>query len=302
VSLRSQSTKRQFQSILCAVDFSPQSTLVLQTAAEAALKSGGHLIALYVEDPVLGQGAAAAGYDMKVLRTSTLVHLQRLVARVAAQVGLSSRGWSVESIAGRPAASIVRFARSIAADLIVMGTNGRRGSAKLLLGSTAEGVLRRAPAPVMVVPGHRRKSGQRGFQGTLLGAIELGPKDVQIARRMAAVAQVLGMPISLVNVIPQGPGPAWLIPQLKNQDRSRVMASQQRMAVLARHVNGGGHVVRGRPCEGIQAVASRTKAGLIALALKRGHGLFAPRQGTTPYRVLCASRIRVLALPPGEAH
>jgi nucleotide-binding universal stress UspA family protein len=52
---------------------------------------------------------------------------------------------------GDPAAEILRVAREIGCDLIVMGTHGRTGLGRLLLGSVAERVLREAPCPVVTV-------------------------------------------------------------------------------------------------------------------------------------------------------
>jgi universal stress protein A len=52
---------------------------------------------------------------------------------------------------GDPAAEILRVAQAIKADLIVMGTHGRTGLGRLLMGSVAEQVVRRAPCPVVTV-------------------------------------------------------------------------------------------------------------------------------------------------------
>jgi nucleotide-binding universal stress UspA family protein len=54
-------------------------------------------------------------------------------------------------VAGEPAAEILRLARTQKCDLIVMGTHGLAGLDRLLLGSVAEQVLRRAPCPVLTV-------------------------------------------------------------------------------------------------------------------------------------------------------
>jgi hypothetical protein len=54
----------------------------------------------------------------------------------------------------------------------------------------------------------------------------------------------------------------------------------------------------GRPEDEIIAAASEARAGFIILALRRGRGIFGPRQGATTYRILCTSSIPVLALPP----
>ena len=151
-----------YQSILCAVDFSPQSSAALQMAVEITREAGGHLAALYVEDPLLVSGAAAAGYDKTLLGKSTLNQLERLVERTAASTGLPRSAWSVETLVGAAAPVITKFAKKMNADLIVMGTNGRRGPPKLFFGSVAEAVLRQAPAPVLVVA--RNRPGRTALQ------------------------------------------------------------------------------------------------------------------------------------------
>jgi nucleotide-binding universal stress UspA family protein len=55
-------------------------------------------------------------------------------------------------VEGSAATEIVQRARDLAADLIVIGTHGRRGLAHALLGSVAERVVQRAPCPVLTVP------------------------------------------------------------------------------------------------------------------------------------------------------
>ena len=288
-----------FRSILCAVDFGPQSTAALQAAAGIAVRSGGHLTALSVEDPLLGQGAAAVGYNTRLLRKATLVQLQRLLQRVAAPIGLSPDAWSVETIPGKPAAAIISFARKMNADLIVMGTQGRRGPGKLFFGSTAEGVLRHSPLPVVVVPHRLSRAVRPGLIARrVLGAIELGPYSRGDARRMATAAEALGGPLTLMHVVPITPGPPWFTPQLERHDQVRLVAAQARLDKIAAAVKAGSRVVLGRPSEEIPAAALDARAGVVALVLRRGRGLLGPRQGTTTYQVLCGSTVPVLALPP----
>ena len=59
--------------------------------------------------------------------------------------------WDAEVVDGQPAETIVRFALERRVDLIVMGTHGRSGLPRMLLGSVAEHVLRLAPCPVLTV-------------------------------------------------------------------------------------------------------------------------------------------------------
>ena len=299
MATRERAKTREFRSILCAVDFGPPSTAALQVAADIAVRSGGRVTALCVEDPLLGQGAAAVGYDTSLLRKATLVQLQRLIERVAMPIGLSADKWSLETMLGKPVPTILSFARRMNADLVVMGTDGRRGPGKLFFGSTAEGVLRRSHLPVLVVPRSRPRVKGRGVVARrLLGALELGPDRRGDARRLAAAAAAFDAPLTLLHVVPITPGPPWFAPQLEKHDRARLVAAKASLERLAASVKAQSRVVLGRPNEEIPAVALDARAGAIALILRRGRGLFGPRQGTTTYRVLCGSPVPVLALPP----
>jgi nucleotide-binding universal stress UspA family protein len=66
---------------------------------------------------------------------------------------------------GRPAATIVEFARESGSDLIVIGAHGRTGAARVIMGSVAEHVVRTAPCPVPVVtPPEKAAAQPRGVQ------------------------------------------------------------------------------------------------------------------------------------------
>ncbi|MFC6834909.1 universal stress protein [Halomarina ordinaria] len=71
-----------------------------------------------------------------------------------ARAEAEARGLRVDTVVetGRPAATIVDYAEKHGAESIVMGSHGRRGVSRLLLGSVAESVVRRSSVPVTVVP------------------------------------------------------------------------------------------------------------------------------------------------------
>jgi nucleotide-binding universal stress UspA family protein len=288
-----------FRSILCPVDFSLPASAALEVAADVARRSGGHLTVLCVEDPLLRSGAAAAGYNTVLLRKSTLAQLRRLVERTTRPTRLSSSAWSVEALVGKPALVITRFATRMNADLIVMGTNGRRGPAKLVFGSVAEAVLRRTPVPLLVVPRSQSAQPVRGAKGRrVLGALELGPNDRNDARRMARAAKRIGGPLTLLHVVHR---PDHLAPPASRFDSGherQLKVAGKRLEHLAKSVGAASRMAIGVPEDEIAAAATGLKAGLVVLALRRGRGLFGPRQGTTTYRLLCASATPVLALPP----
>jgi nucleotide-binding universal stress UspA family protein len=131
--------------VICGVDFSTASAKALRSAAAIARKDAGRLVVLFVEDPMLAAAAKAIGD-----RRSATLALERFVAKALGrrrrprlQLALS---------AGDAAGEILKAAVRRRADLIVLGTRGRGRAARLLLGSTAEQVLRRARVPILAVP------------------------------------------------------------------------------------------------------------------------------------------------------
>jgi nucleotide-binding universal stress UspA family protein len=108
-----------------------------------------HIVNEFVMDTAL----APALYDeglIESLREVGRKTLQDAEAFVVAQ-GLKPETQLLETIGGRTADSIVEEAKRQGADLIVMGTHGRRGVHRLVMGSDAELVLRTAPTPVLLV-------------------------------------------------------------------------------------------------------------------------------------------------------
>ena len=142
--------------ILCPVDFSDPSLRALRQASALAGWYRSALTALYVETaPPLdtpADPAAFSGAPMAVLETARTTRAVDDLYGFVAQV-LDSQGVDVEVEEARDvAAAIGRRAVTLPADLIVMGTHGRTGVGRWFAGSVAEGVLRTAPCPVMVVP------------------------------------------------------------------------------------------------------------------------------------------------------
>jgi nucleotide-binding universal stress UspA family protein len=74
----------------------------------------------------------------------------------ATRAGAAGVACRTKMVEGLPATEIVQRAREIGADLIVIGTHGRRGIAHVVLGSVAERVVQHAPCPVLTVPVPRK--------------------------------------------------------------------------------------------------------------------------------------------------
>ncbi len=139
-----------YKRILVPVDGSTASLNGLKEAVGLAKATGARLRILHVVDG-LAFVAEHGGYvsDTEVFRKSGEQMLAKIMPRVQQQVRADSV--VVENISGRASDTIVDMAQEWRADLIIMGTHGRRGVNRLVFGSDAELVIRTAPVPVMLV-------------------------------------------------------------------------------------------------------------------------------------------------------
>lgn len=144
-----------YQRILVPVDGSPTSERGLDEAIRLARLTGAQLRLLHVVDPMaLSLGAGAYGFGgaemLTALEEAGRSILQSARERVAA-AGIAVDTALVGPIGGRVCDHVVAQCADWRAELIVLGTHGRRGVGRMLLGSDAEQVLRSAPVPVLLV-------------------------------------------------------------------------------------------------------------------------------------------------------
>ena len=147
-----------YKRILEPDDGRPTAAKGLKAAVKLAREGRGKLLLLHVVEEysafVAPEVGASIGPILDALRASGKKTLAR-VARSAA--GAKPQSFMVENFGGRVADTIVRQAKRLRADLIVMGTHGRRGVNRVLLGSDAELVVRYSPVPVLLVPAAGRR-------------------------------------------------------------------------------------------------------------------------------------------------
>lgn len=134
-------------SVLVAFDFGETSQKALAYGMNLTRAFGGRLHVLHVADVI---ATTASQFYPELpgdpeMRAESLALTQLRAAVPEGEAELAVR------VSGSPAAAIVEYARSIGASVIVIGTHGRDGFSRLLMGSVAEQVVRQAPCPVLVV-------------------------------------------------------------------------------------------------------------------------------------------------------
>lgn len=147
-----------YSNIVCAIDGSELSTKALTHAVALAGKLGAKLTAVTVTDPSV---IIAPGAEMMMVDTSSILEeldkakvesaksVLEDATRLASAAGVTL---ATQHVPGLPAAEgIIKQAKAINADLIVMGSHGRRGLGRLLLGSQAAEVLAHAEVPILII-------------------------------------------------------------------------------------------------------------------------------------------------------
>ena len=141
--------------ILHPTDFSAPSNAAFKKAIEMAKASRAELLIVHVINPIIpvaGEGYVSPKmYEDLAASTRAWARkqLDRLLVK-AKKSGVRGKGVLAEGAAHE---QIARIAKAKRADLVVMGTHGRSGFAKLFLGSVAGRVVTAAPCPVLTVKG-----------------------------------------------------------------------------------------------------------------------------------------------------
>ena len=143
------------KTVIFPTDFSTASDVALEYATRMAKELKARLIIVHVEEPPFAYGGGELYYGV-------MEPDQTALRKMLSELRPTDPGVPYEHrlLVGTPADEIKQLAEQEQAELIVMGSHGRGGLARLLVGSVAEIVLRKAHCPVLIVkhPRHGRKS------------------------------------------------------------------------------------------------------------------------------------------------
>jgi nucleotide-binding universal stress UspA family protein len=146
-----------YKRILVPVDGSPTSGLGLREAIAFSKTQRARLQLVHVVDIHNSVMAGANVTDLVQALTQRGRRILGKAAELARKAGLACDSVLLETITGPAAEPILRQAKKSRVDLIVMGTHGRRGLKRLVMGSDAEQIVRNATVPVLLVRGKRAR-------------------------------------------------------------------------------------------------------------------------------------------------
>jgi len=293
-----------FPRMLCPVDFSEPSRAALELALTLArsYRSEVHVPhVVFMALPPLPRPPETPGTLTEEQQDEAQRHLRAFVD--ACDPGSVVVRPSI--LIGSPVGEIVRQARALPADLIVMGTHGRSGFEHLLMGSITERVLRKAPCPVLTIrPDGRARTHAAPPFARILCAVDFSPASLNAFEHGASLARESGARLTLVHA------QDWPFDVRASDvfggDASRYQrqlherATRELAAVVPDDVRRSCEIVErvaiGRPHEVILTAARETAADLIVIGAHARSGLDLHVLGSTADHVVREATCPVLTV------
>lgn len=171
----------EFKHVLCPTDLSESSNPALGYGAAFATWYGARLSLLHVVPTfdAIQVPPSTLGEAVQVVYPSTREEVLASMKKQADATGAAAADPYLIAEAGDTVQAIVDQALGLSADLVVLGTHGRRGFNRLLHGSVAEAVLHRAPCPVLTVPPQAAPAPGNVVFKRILCAMDFSPASMQ---------------------------------------------------------------------------------------------------------------------------
>jgi nucleotide-binding universal stress UspA family protein len=302
----------EFTHVLCPTDLSELSIRPLTYAATLARWYGAKLTVLHVVptfEPMSVRPATLEG-TVQILQPVSREEVLEGLRRAVETAGAGSAAVNLTAAAGDPAPVIIDQAVALPADLVVIGTHGRSGFQRFMIGSVTEKVLRKAPCPVLTVPPSvtaalpaevRFKNilCPMDFSPSALLALGFG---LDLARQADGSVTVL----HVIEWLPEQETPAhahFNVPEFRqyliDDARRRVqalVAEEPRTWTAIQDV-----VVLGRAHREILRIAADSAADLIVIGAQGRGGLGLALFGSTTHQVVRAATCPVLTVRAPDA-
>jgi nucleotide-binding universal stress UspA family protein len=307
----------EIRRILCPVDLSEHSRHALDHAVAVARWYGSSVTALHVfaTVPVAAYAPGSGGPGVVMTapeREQVLAALKDFVA----PAGQHDVPFDVLTRDGDPVREILAQSTDMAADLIVIGTHGRSGFERLVLGSVTEKVLRRAACPVLSVPPRAPDvSPAAGIKyARILCAVDFSDSSMEALQYATSIAQEADARLTVLHVMEYGlhEWPELYETFMSNahlnvaEYRQRCQASSRERLGLAvpdavrTYCTVDTILGEGKPYREIVQVAAERRSDLIVMGVRGRSSAVLAVFGSTTQQVVRLATCPVLTIGPGE--
>ena len=278
------------RNILFATDFSAGADKAGVYAAALARRFGSRMQLLHVVDLSAGFKTPDAGICIDIFRRTGEENLAKAKAQLTA-AGIRSESILLE--ATDTAQAILQAADERSADLIVSGTRGQGGLARLALGSVAEHLIYHATCPVLTVGPNVKHPGPAENFKQVVCATDFSPEAERAVKLAVAFTRSYGAHMFLCHVLPRSDGSRHIdVQQLIEKFKANLM---KLIPDIAREWCEPECVVdHGYAADGILLLARRVKADLIVLGTHRSSHWFSKLKGGIAFEVIRAAACPVL--------
>jgi nucleotide-binding universal stress UspA family protein len=207
-------TRTRFESILFATDFSPAAAHAIPFIKKIARHFQSNLVTFHVKPPVVNPMTQPGTWpvDLEAARVFDKEHREELLDTFA---GINTDVLIEEGdIQSRLDKAIEKYNT----DLVIIGTRGRTGFAKMLLGSVAEEIFRTVPCPVLTVGPHSQA--EKANIREILFATDFASEAPAAAAYAVSLAQEFEARLTLLHVVPE-PKPGDLVSWSDVQESSK---------------------------------------------------------------------------------
>jgi nucleotide-binding universal stress UspA family protein len=259
-------TRTKFENILFATDFSPAAAHAIPFIKKIARHFDSSLVALHVKPPVVNPMTQPGTWpvDLEAAKVFDKEHRKELLDTFA---GINTEVVIEE---GNIQSRLDKAIQKYDADLVIIGTRGRTGLVKMLLGSVAEEIFRTVPCPVLTVGPHSEAA--KADIREILFATDFACVAPAAAAYAISLAQEFQARLTLLHVVPE-PKPGDLVSWFDVQESSKKLLRNLVPAEAEAWCKPEYFVERGDPAERILDLANVRAIDLIILGAQPPKGV-----------------------------
>jgi nucleotide-binding universal stress UspA family protein len=292
----------RIENVLCPVDFFPASRRAFDYAVKLAASYGARIHLLHVIAPLI-PATYGDSFDVGDLVAEIEKESAQMLAKLKARGEKAGATIHTEVAVGDIAQEIQRAADSRKADLVVMGAHGRRGLERFVMGSVTERMLRRCPAPLIVIGHDSRRRRTPPAIKRILATTDFSDGTTDAMAYAFSLAQECQARITLLHVV------ADLSAETGAKTSPAQMAAvREKLEALAPEgardwCDVRIQVASGEPHEVIARMVKTQKPGLLVMNIHGKSMVERALLGRTAERVLrtVIHACPVLLIPPAQA-
>jgi nucleotide-binding universal stress UspA family protein len=259
-------TRTRFENIVFATDFSPAAAQAIPFVKKLTRHFQSKLVALHVKPPVVNPMTQPATWPVvsEAAKATDQRHRQELLDTFA--------GFNTEIILeeGNVQSRLEQAIENYDVDLVIIGTRGRTGLSKMLLGSVAEEIFRTVPCPVLTVGPHCQAD--RANIREILFATDFASEAPAAAAYAVSLAQEFQARLTMLHVVPE-PKPGDLVIWSEVRDSSKQLLRKLVPDEAEAWCKPEYFVERGDPAERILDLANLREVDLIVLGAQPERGV-----------------------------